>query len=79
MLSFAIEKQTSKKFLDTTFKLFFLILNSFYFLMLMNTGSSICQIGKGWVPCGPSSLFLFTLNYLFEHDHSHTGLTLIIA
>ena len=40
--------------------------------------SSICRIGKGWVPCGSSPFLLCTLDYLYKHSHSHTGLILLI-
>ena len=33
----------------------------------------------GWVLPGPSLLLLFTLDYLYENSHSHTGLILLIA
>ena len=42
-------------------------------------GSSICWIGKSWVPCRSSPFLLFTLDYLPEHSQSHAGLILLVA
>ena len=43
----------------------------------MNFWQFHCRIGKGWLPCGPFSFFLFTLDNASEHSHSHTGLVLL--